>query len=504
MPKRNSRFSKKARSGQDKDRNENPKSNQNSRKRKAGTDVLPESKRKQTEKEIENFLKIQRSVCSPRLPREKSNCSGIVPQTSYLKESKDCKVSSEKVLNQASLPEEKHANIKPITSKSEQPSRKRKAKSNLLAATKRTENESRASFGKRQQESHDSGYKLSRKRSSCAEARLQGNSPQENNISKELLDYEDYEDPEEPDWLKDCHSPLWSPSYEPNYGSYVEAVKNTEPPDYIKELASSNADLAKYEIGKLLGSGSFGQVVAATRKSDNKPVALKFVNRSSVQEFKKLRGREIPAEAYLMSRVRHPNVIQIYQLIFTEEHYCFVMERPESCKDFFDVIQDRNSTGNPLSEKEVRRYFSQILEANIRCEEKGVIHRDIKPENILLDLTNDEVKLIDFGLASEIQEEPFDSFRGTNQYMPPEFMKTSKYDGCEATVWAMGILLVDMLSPVISAFEKPQHCLSMEPRIPQHFSSEVKHVVRMLLNPEADQRPTLKQVLQHPWFSMKD
>ena len=115
-----------------------------------------------------------------------------------------------------------------------------------------------------------------------------------------------------------------------------------------------------------------------------------------------------------MSRVRHPNVIQIYQLIFTEEHYCYVMERPESCKDFFDVIQDRNSAGNPLSEDEVRRYFTQILEANIKCEEKGVVHRDLKPENILLDLTNDEVKLIDFGLASEIQEEPFESFRGKN------------------------------------------------------------------------------------------
>ena len=67
-----------------------------------------------------------------------------------------------------------------------------------------------------------------------------------------------------------------------------------------------------------------------------------------------------------------------------------------------------------MSENEVRRYFTQILEANITCEEKGVIHRDLKPENILLDLTNDEVKLIDFGLASEIQEEPFESFRGKN------------------------------------------------------------------------------------------
>ena len=48
------------------------------------------------------------------------------------------------------------------------------------------------------------------------------------------------QDPDELEWLKDCNYPLWSPSYEPNYGSYVEEVKNTEPPDYIKELASSD------------------------------------------------------------------------------------------------------------------------------------------------------------------------------------------------------------------------------------------------------------------------
>ena len=45
----------------------------------------------------------------------------------------------------------------------------------------------------------------------------------------------------------------------------------------------------------------------------------------------------------------------------------------------------------------------------------GIVHRDIKPENILVDLSTDDVKLIDFGLASEIQEEPFESFRGKNQ-----------------------------------------------------------------------------------------
>ena len=45
----------------------------------------------------------------------------------------------------------------------------------------------------------------------------------------------------------------------------------------IQIFASILADLAKYEIGKLLGSGSFGQVVAATRKSDDKPVCVSFI-----------------------------------------------------------------------------------------------------------------------------------------------------------------------------------------------------------------------------------
>ena len=75
------------------------------------------------------------------------------------------------------------------------------------------------------------------------------------------------------------------------------------------------------------------------------------------------------------------------------------MERPELCKDLFDILQLKVT----LSESEARRYFSQILEANINCEENGVIHRDLKPENILVDLLNDEAKLIDFGLASEVQ-----------------------------------------------------------------------------------------------------
>ena len=94
----------------------------------------------------------------------------------------------------------------------------------------------------------------------------------------------------------------------------------------------------------------------------------------------------------------------IYEVIDTDDHYVYVMERPEVCKDLFDVIHDRDSLGQPLTEREARRYFAQILQANINCEETGVLHRDIKPENILVDMCTDEAKLINFALASEVQQ----------------------------------------------------------------------------------------------------
>ena len=124
-----------------------------------------------------------------------------------------------------------------------------------------------------------------------------------------------------------------------------------------------------------------------------------------------INGIRVPAEAFLQNKAQHRYVVKIYEVLTTEEHYVYVMERPEMCKDLFDILQLKVT----LAEKEARRYFSQIIEANISCEENGVIHRDLKPENILVDLHNDEAKLIDFGLASEVQEKPFVKFRGENE-----------------------------------------------------------------------------------------
>ena len=147
------------------------------------------------------------------------------------------------------------------------------------------------------------------------------------------------------------------------------------------------------------------------------------VNRVSITHSRsppllQINGREIPAEAYLQRRAQNSNVINIYEVIDTNEYFVYVMERPESCKDMFDIIAERYDQNKTLTEREVRRYFTQILQANIGCEENGVLHRDIKPENILVDMSSDVAKLIDFGLASEVQQEPFRKFRGEHSEIP--------------------------------------------------------------------------------------
>ena len=133
----------------------------------------------------------------------------------------------------------------------------------------------------------------------------------------------------------------------------------------------------------------------------------------SLDPLLQINGQEIPAEAYLQRRAQNRHVINIYEVIDTDEYLVFVMERPESCKDMFDIIAERYNQNKTLTEREVRRYFGQIVQANINCEDQGVLHRDIKPENILVDMNSDEVKLIDFGLSSEVQQELLTKFRGT-------------------------------------------------------------------------------------------
>ena len=63
-------------------------------------------------------------------------------------------------------------------------------------------------------------------------------------------------------------------------------------------------------------------------------------------------------------------------------------------------------------------------------------------------------------------------FSGTRAYMPPEFLRSGWYDGCQSTVWALGMILSEMVSPY-RAFNRPELALTREPWIPEYLSEGI-------------------------------
>ncbi|KAJ8009513.1 hypothetical protein DPEC_G00089660 [Dallia pectoralis] len=202
---------------------------------------------------------------------------------------------------------------------------------------------------------------------------------------------------------------------------------------------------ALYEVGKLLGQGSFGSVHAGTRKADGKKVALKFISKADDDEYLTFPGTSLrlPMEVALHMMVSRPpacdQVVELLEWFDQPERVVLVMEHPVPC---VDVNTFMNTVARGAFREDVARVIMrQAALACRHCRDRGVLHRDVKGENLLVRTDNLRVKLIDFGCGDLLKEEPYNEFAGTMEYFPPEFFTEGMYDGCKATVWSLGILL---------------------------------------------------------------
>jgi len=84
------------------------------------------------------------------------------------------------------------------------------------------------------------------------------------------------------------------------------------------------------------------------------------------------------------------------------------MERPDSTQDLFDYITDRGA----LPEAEASDLFRQVVRIVVDLHAAGVVHRDIKDENILIDVTTNKLKLIDFGSGALLNDDEYTEFEG--------------------------------------------------------------------------------------------
>lgn len=252
-----------------------------------------------------------------------------------------------------------------------------------------------------------------------------------------------------------------------------------------------------YSVGSVLGNGGFGVVYSGTRKTDGKSVAIKHIWKEKIGEWTQLGGDVVPMEVCLLAKVRGvEGCIQMLDYFELQDSFVVVMERPEVCKDLFDLITERGA----LPEHVARTFFRQILDTVSRIHDAGVIHRDIKDENILIDMKTCELKLIDFGAGAIFRETIFTEFDGTRVYSPPEWVRYRRYNGVPAAVWSLGILLFDMLCGDVP-FEKDEQIVEACPQFRGNLSPDAKDLVLRCLALKPSLRPSLEDIRRHAWLS---
>lgn len=276
----------------------------------------------------------------------------------------------------------------------------------------------------------------------------------------------------------------------------------------------------KYVVERVIGNGGFGTVYAGTRQLDQKPVAIKHVDKSKVTSWHRDEdtGKVMPLEVNLLKRSSGADgVIQLLDQYELEDSYILVLERPGRCKDLFDYITEKVF----LQEQEARIFLYRLVTVMVELKRRGIYHNDIKDENIILDLGEDrgelgedghwdreavpDLKVIDFGSGidagddADSDDEVYTQFNGTRLYSPPEWIRDHSYRAEPAAVWSLGILLYDMVCGDIP-FHKDEQILRAKPFYRREISEECQDLIEQCLTYEADERPTLLQLLQHPWF----
>lgn len=258
--------------------------------------------------------------------------------------------------------------------------------------------------------------------------------------------------------------------------------------------------LGRFEIGKLLGHGSFAKVYLARNVKTNESVAIKVIDKEKIMKGGLI--AHIKREISILRRVRHPNIVQLFEVMATKSKIFFVMEYVKGGELFNKVAKGR------LKEEVARKYFQQLISAVGFCHARGVFHRDLKPENILLDEDGD-LKVSDFGLSA-ISEQIrgdglFHTFCGTPAYVAPEVLGRKGYEAAKVDIWSCGIILFVLMAGYLPFHD--QNIMVMykkiykgEFRCPRWFSPELTRLLKRLLDINPETRVTIPEIMENKWF----
>ncbi len=206
--------------------------------------------------------------------------------------------------------------------------------------------------------------------------------------------------------------------------------------------------VSHFQILEKLGQGGMGVVYRALDTNLNREVALKILPPECMADTE--RKKRFIQEAQSASALNHPSIVIIHEIGSATDLDFIAMELVRG-RVLAEIIGERR-----LEPPRVLKYAIRIADALGKAHERGIIHRDLKPQNIMI-TNEDEVKLLDFGLAKLVQPETGDPsdlatspqmtqpgmVMGTPNYMSPEQAEGKSVDA-RSDIFSFGCVLYEM------------------------------------------------------------
>ncbi|XP_063883342.1 myosin-IIIb-like isoform X3 [Scylla paramamosain] len=269
----------------------------------------------------------------------------------------------------------------------------------------------------------------------------------------------------------------------------------------------------RFELLEVIGEGTYGEVFVAKDHDTGEQVAIKIMENigENLEEIE---------EEYLILRDLsiHPNLPSFIGIFFKrgavrEEDQAWIVMEFCPRGSVTDLVQALIRRGQRLTEKQLGYILKETIDAMVYLHQNHVMHRDIKGHNILL-TEQANIKLVDFGVSSHLASSwgRRNTSVGTPYWMAPEVIACEQqldysYDvRCDA--WSLGITAIELADgePPLSDIH-PMRALFQIPRNPPptldrpvEWSLELNDFISECLVKDFEQRPTAKELLQHPFI----
>ena len=263
--------------------------------------------------------------------------------------------------------------------------------------------------------------------------------------------------------------------------------------------------LENFILGKILGKGSYGSVRIVERKEDHKIYAMKSVIINILSEKEKVNSFN---EVRLLASLKHKNIIDYKESFFDENSKTLniVMEYADD-GDLKTKISETVKNNLYFEESTIWNVLIQTLEGLKYLHKNNIIHRDLKSANLFL-TKNGFIKIGDLNVSTIAKKGVANTQTGTPYYASPEIWNDKPYNS-KCDIWSLGCIIYEMATlhvPFRGTSLHQLYCRIMKgvyPKISSRYSNELKHIIKIILNIDAQKRPSAEELLKYDIIQKK-